>query len=137
MRAHMLGILLCQGNNREFGGPGDRDHGGIIARRLRPAQRQFARSLPHLQLHPGIRLESKLSRLENRRGCGAHQILAGIGPTRMAAGKNTGQPIAVVPVKCNVEHGFSSRAYRLILVILISAKGWRWPFSLRTRFFGL
>jgi hypothetical protein len=109
MRAHMLGILLCQSNNREFGGPDDRDHGRIIARRLRPAQRKFARSLAHLQLHPGMLLESELSCLEDRRGCGAHQILAGIGPARVAAGKNTGQPIPAVPVKCNVEHGFRRR----------------------------
>jgi hypothetical protein len=57
----------------------------------------------------------------------------------MPGSKNRGQPIPAVPIKYDLKHARSvSRGYgRLILVILTSAKGWRWPLSLRTRFFGL
>jgi hypothetical protein len=49
--------------------------------------------------------------------------------------KNGRQPVAAVSSESNFEHG--TRYDSAILSIRTSANRWRWPVSLRTRFFGL
>jgi hypothetical protein len=62
------------------------------------------------------------------------------GKIHVTVGGNSGEATVSVAVKSDLEHGglVATRRYgSVILVILTSAKGWRWPLSLRTRFFGL
>jgi hypothetical protein len=58
----------------------------------------------------------------------------------VAEGIEAGETIVFVSKERDLEHAglrFTRRYGSVILVILTSANGWRWPLSLRTRFLGL
>jgi len=89
------------------------------------------------EVSPGVMLESQAGRLKNARNRGADDVLAVLGKIDVTVGRYPGEAIAFVAIKSDLEHGATRRYGSVILVILTSAKGWRWPLSLRTRFFGL
>ncbi len=84
-------------------------------------------------------LQPNASSLKDRRNGGADDILAVLGKVGVTARGKRAKMIASVAEKGHLEHvdcgacALGERDFR----DLTSAYGWRWPLSLRTRFFGL
>ena len=124
--------------DRQLGGCDDREDVGID-RGPRPATASAGRlwSCSRDERMPAW-LQPEPGRLENRRDRRADDVFAVLGPLACPRGKNRGQPIRPSRGKTYLEHcRRAARLRQVIFVIRISAKRWRWPMSLRTRFLGL
>src|ERR1035437_2079315 len=101
---HEAAILLGDLLDREFGGRYDGMNVGAIARVLGPAHQQVTAAAVAGDGDPGDVGQPHPSRLKERRDRGACDVLTGVALSRVAAGKNRGQPVSAVPAKTNLDH---------------------------------
>lgn len=104
----MVWEAACNLRHRELGGRDDRAHALEVALAFPPTNIQLAGFLSRCDLDPGVALEPKTRAQEYRRDGGADDVLAVLVELGVAARKQTGEPISIVPIERDGEHGARS-----------------------------